>query len=261
MYKNLWTEVHASICSITFMKEGQRVSSGSGFKVGNYLVTNNHVIQSYPATHVTVRFVNEDGYTDAVTKTFTSAEFSNMLVVGDPAYGWDYAILDLRSSEFSSLPTLSLRETDDIHIGTPVATFGFQFEQANLSIHAGVLSSKFIQAGVRYLQLDASVNYGNSGGPLILPETREVIGIVTRKATGLTKRFDELIQSFDTNIQAIRASQAIGRMTAGGVDPMQALVATQTQLQRVAIEIRRSANVGIGYAYELQEVRKNLVNL
>ena len=46
--------------------------------------------------------------------------------------------------------------------------------------------------GVDIIQLDASVNSSNSGGPLIHPESGDVFGIITRKATGLTDMFDEL---------------------------------------------------------------------
>ena len=47
-------------------------------------------------------------------------------------------------------------------------------------------------------------------------------------------------------------------MRIGGVDPVEALVVTQHQMAQVAQEIRRSVNVGIGYAYTLREVARSL---
>lgn len=117
------------------------------------------------------------------------------------------------------------------------------------------MASRFVQAGVKYIQLDASVNQGNSGGPLIDPSNCLVVGLVTRKGTGLTRQFDELLKSFDQNIKAMSAAKSI--ISVGPVDPIEALTVSQEQMKRVSLEIRRSANVGIGYAYELDKVRSS----
>lgn len=251
----LWHFTYPSICSITFLNsDNQRMSSGSGFRIGDYLVTNNHVVQVHSAAYVALRFVQADGNTIAAQKTFRFAEFKQRLLAGDTEANWDYAIYDLRQREFQNIPPLQLCSDDDLYIGTEIAILGFQFEQANLSIHSGTLSSKFSRAKVDYLQLDASVNSGNSGGPLIEVSTGKVAGIVTRKATGLTEQFRHLIGSFDHNLQIFSAVQ--GGITLGGVSLMEALKATQIQMRGVAVEIERSANVGIGYAYSLKELRK-----
>jgi hypothetical protein len=110
------------------------------------------------------------------------------------------------------------------------------------------------------MQIDSSVNHGNSGGPLINIENNQVIGIITRKHTGLTKAFDDLIKSFDNNITALNAAKGIMTMS-GNVDPVQALIATQSQLKITAKEIQRSSNVGIGYAYELDQINDYFKNL
>ena len=249
----VWTHVHPAVCSLVFSAGANRLSSGSGFKVGNLLITNNHVIQVPGATSVTLRFVGADGFTDVATKTMGIAEFKSKLLDGDPVDSWDFAIIDLSWPEFAKIPSLALAPALPSAIGDPIALLGFQFDQPNLSIHSGTLASRFVQAGVKYLQLDASVNQGNSGGPLVDPRTCLVIGIVTRKATGLTQQFGALLQSFDQNITALKGAQSIMRV--GAVDPIEAALVSQEQMKRVSMEIRRSANVGIGYAYELDKLR------
>jgi len=249
----LWTQAHPAVCSLTFSAGGTRISSGTGFKVGKRLITNNHVVQVPGATHVTLRFVGTDGYTDAASKVVTVAELEAKLLDGDPEAGWDFGIYDLSWPEFSQIPSLALAPSTTAAIGDPIAFLGFQFENPNLAIHSGILASRFVQAGVKYLQLDASVNQGNSGGPLIDPSNSLVVGIITRKATGLTKQFDQLLASFDQNIQALAGAQSI--ISVGPIDPIAALKVSQEQMKRVSLEIRRSANVGIGYAYELDKVR------
>jgi len=238
MYKDTWLNCHASICSISFLNEqGQRIGSGTGFKIGNHLVTNNHVYVAPGAINVELRFVNEDGHTTRATKTIS-----------------DYAILNLEDEEFNIVPSLTLADSSTVNIGQRIAVLGFQFEQSNLSIKQGILSSRFTKVGVKYMQIDASVNQGNSGGPLINIDNNRVVGIVTRKHTGLTNAFDDLIQSYNANTQALQAVQGI--IGFGAIDPIQVLIIGQNQMKLTAEQMRRSANVGIGYAYELDEINQ-----
>jgi S1-C subfamily serine protease len=109
------------------------------------------------------------------------------------------------------------------------------------------------------IQIDASVNSGNSGGPLINAHTGEVIGIVTRSITGLTEDFDELVKSFEENIKALNNVKGAVRLS--GVDPLEALLVSQAQMQRITRNIRRTANVGIGIAYSIKEVLSELKKL
>lgn len=260
MYRNLWGEIHKSVCCITFLnenlpKDDQRIGSGTGFKVSSRLVTNYHVIKGPIATHVQLRFVHEDGYTDSVSKMMSLSEFRTGLADSMPEHSWDYAIFDLDWPEFTPIPSLNLCVKDEFTIGQPVALFGYQFGQPNLSIHSGILASRFVRAGVKYLQLDASVNQSHSGGPLVNPNSSEVIGIVTRKATGLTEQFDELLKSFDHNIKALQQASKIGAVKTLGIDAIEGMRISQAQMAKISLEIKRSANVGIGYAYELEKVR------
>jgi hypothetical protein len=112
---------------------------------------------------------------------------------------------------------------------------------------------------VKYIQLDASINNGNSGGPLINPETLEVIGIVTRKATGLTRQFDKLIDSFNHNIRVLEASNANVFMK--GINPIEELLDSQRKMLELSSELKRSTNVGIGYAFEISKIRSSLQKL
>lgn len=257
---DLWSKASGAICQIVHSRNGIRLASGSGFLVGGgHVVTNSHVVQPGGASSVTVRFVNDDGHTTVAEESFAVAEFGKRIRDGEPETSWDFAVMDMSVPAFASLPTLSLAPADDSAVGSDVALLGFQFEQSNLSIHAGLLASRYEIAGVDYLQLDASVNHGNSGGPLLDAATGKVVGVVTRKATGLTKQFDDLMSSFDANIKAFEAVQ--GTVGLSGIDVFKVLTITQVQMKSVAVEIRRSANVGIGYAYSLSRIRASLTAL
>lgn len=67
------------------------------------------------------------------------------------------------------------------------------------------------------LQLDGSINPSNSGGPVIDPESSEVLAYVVRAQTGLMEGFDVLIDIFAANVEVL--SQTRASMSIGGVDP------------------------------------------
>lgn len=133
-------------------------------------------------------------------------------------------------------------------------------EHRNLVCHRGITSSFFIKNNVKVIQLDASINQSNSGGPLVDPQSGNVIGIITRKGTGLSKMFEELCKSFDQQIEF--QSKFIGTMyhEEGDeqLDPINALVEGQRQFKKLAKEIERSANVGIGYAFSIKHIQEEL---
>lgn len=258
--QTLWLKIQPSVFSITFENAEGRISSGTGFKIGSFLVTNNHVIQTSNAKRIVIRSVLQDGYSPAIELKFGHLMFRQMLIEGDAVNSWDYAILKIENPSFLAAPSLQLEDHDEVSIGSNVALFGYQFDQPQLSMHQGNISSQYYKAGVHYIQLDSSVNHGNSGGPLIDTNTGRVIGLVTRKATGLTVQFDELLQSLKKNINMLQAMQS-GGVFISGLDPVAATLAIQTQMEHLAREISRSANVGIGYAYHIRKVRSSLKNL
>jgi hypothetical protein len=99
------------------------------------------------------------------------------------------------------------------------------------------------------LAVDSSAvgaNPSNSGGPVIDPESRELVGWVVRAHTGLDTDFDDLIQQLSKNVEQLANPGA--RMSIGGVDPVQGLRASMAAMVKVAMNMKRTANVGIAYA-------------
>jgi len=182
-------------------------------------------------------------------------EFSKRLKSGSERNQFDFAILDIpelvnQKDTFQ----FSLKTGSDKRIGERVAFLGFPFDHLNLTCHTGIISSFYLSDPATVIQLDASVNASNSGGPLIDQNTGEAIGIVTRKATGLTKQFDALRETLKKNITTMRAASSGVRVSIGGVDQMGALIASQSQMLGTLDEIERQANVGIGYAFSIKHL-------
>jgi serine protease Do len=130
----------------------QETSLGSGFVIDpdGYIVTNNHVIQD--ATEVTVRL--QDG-------TELSAE-----VIGSDDKT-DLALIKVEAS--APLPYVSWGDSDAVRIGDWVVAIGNPFGLGG-SVTAGIISARQrdINAGPYddFIQTDAAINRGNSGGPM-----------------------------------------------------------------------------------------------
>ncbi len=159
-----------AIVSITSFRRSEnprfRMQEGSGFifREDGHILTNEHVIRD--STVIRVRLLNESGY---------EAE----LVGADP--NTDIAVLKIDAPE--ELPVLPLANSEAVQVGQFAIAIGNPF-QLNHTVTIGTVSGKgrslLQDVGiVRYqdfIQTDAWINVGNSGGPL-LNIHGEVIGI------------------------------------------------------------------------------------
>ena len=149
-------------------------SGGSGVIISadGYIVTNNHVIED--ATKLKVKL--NDGRT-----------FDAKLVGTDPTT--DVALIKVDEKD---LPTIPFGNSNDLRLGEWVLAIGSPFDLQS-TITAGIVSAKARQLGVipdellveSFIQTDAAVNPGNSGGALV--NTRgELVGIntVIKSSTG-----------------------------------------------------------------------------
>jgi serine protease Do len=149
-------------------------SGGSGFIISpdGYILTNNHVIEG--ASKVEVHYgADENG---------NGGHTVEAKIIGhDPAT--DIALLKIESS--GNLPNISLGDSDRIRKGDWAIAVGNPFEFEN-TLTVGVISAKGRSLGLsqqtrsfeNFIQTDAAINFGNSGGPL-LGINGEVIGINT----------------------------------------------------------------------------------
>jgi len=147
-----------------FQVPRQHEGEGSGFLIDpdGYIVTNNHVIEG----------------ADRIEITMTDGTQYKAHVVGrDPKT--DLAVVKIDSDK--PLPYVSLGNSDKARIGDWVLAVGNPFGLGG-SVNAGIISARGrdIQSGPYddYLQIDAPINRGNSGGPLF-DASGNVIGVNT----------------------------------------------------------------------------------
>jgi serine protease Do len=149
-------------------------SGGSGFIISpdGYIVTNNHVIEG--ATKVEVHYGADENGNGGRTTTAK-------IVGRDPAT--DLALLKIDTDQ--QLPSIRLGDSDRIRKGDWAIAIGHPFTFEN-TLTVGVVSAKGRSLGLsrqtssfeNFIQTDAAINFGNSGGPL-LNIAGEVIGINT----------------------------------------------------------------------------------
>ena len=251
---DLVDSIQSSIVHIVYVKDKKKVGSGTGFILEGYLVTNNHVIQTPQDIHFLLRFYDSDPLNLSSGILFKNSDFMSFLKTGSEEDAYDFAVFEIPKLSERNLNHLKIGDPSKMRRGDDILFLGYPLEHNNLVAHRGMISS-FYKSGTtetEIIQIDASVNQSNSGGPLLDPSNGDVIGIISRKATGLSKIFEELNEVFDKNIKAMEGAKSM--MSLGGLDPVDALTAGQNQMKTLCKEIQRSANVGIGYAISIKHL-------
>lgn len=251
---NIVQKVKSGVVNIIHTVNGERVASGTGFMVEGLLVTNYHVAYSPPRDSVVVirTIHNSPNILDGIS--MTNYDFLQRTKTASDERNYDYIVLDIPKLSEQKLYNFKLSNYSDLRkqIGDDIFFLGYPFEHLNLVCHSGIISSFYRSINIDIIQVDASVNPSNSGGPLIDPKTGKVIGIITRKATGLTQGFESFRSILKENIEILSKSQ--GGILIQGIDPTQGLIVSQNQMLNMTYELERSANVGIGYAFSVKEL-------
>lgn len=248
----LISNVRSGLVQIYVEKNGKRVGNGSGFLIEGGIVTNSHVIRPGVVDALLFRMADTDSEDQANYIRMLPDACYKTVVAESPESERDYAYLQLEEDEFEGRHRFEFDSEYEVEVGEQVLFLGFPFGMSQMTAHSGYVSSVFERRGVEIFQIDGSVNGGNSGGPLLNMEGK-VIGIVTRAVTGLIEeQFKILIDALRSNQQALQRSGAV--MKIGGVDPIDAIRASQAAMERIATDLWRSANVGIGYAYTCEYI-------
>jgi serine protease Do len=147
---------------------------GSGFIVSpdGYILTNHHVV---------------DGATKLVVENSEGEEFEARVIGSDPNI--DLALIKI-DPDGKRLPTVPLGDSNSLRVGEWVIAIGNPLG-LEYTVTAGVVSAKSRNLGIgatlpgvaSFIQTDAAINKGNSGGPL-LNARGEVVGINTAISRG-----------------------------------------------------------------------------
>ena len=142
-------------------KQPDRHAAGSGVIISNdgYIVTNNHVV----------------GEADEIeVKLNDNREFKGRIIGCDATT--DLALIKI---DAKNLPAIKIGNSDDLKLGQWVLAVGNPFNLTS-TVTAGIVSAKARSLGANgiesFIQTDAAINSGNSGGALV-NEKGELVGI------------------------------------------------------------------------------------
>lgn len=155
--------------------------SGSCFylKAYNLFVTNYHVVNGF--------------HTVAIHDNDRNPYLARVVLV-NPSL--DIALLAV-DADFSSLPDLNLAMDGSLAIGEKVIVAGYPYGMPFTVTEGSVSSPKQLMDGKYYIQTDAAVNPGNSGGP-IFNENGEVVGVTVSKFSNADN------MGFGVRVEALR---------------------------------------------------------
>ena len=150
---------------------GPQSGAGSGVFISpdGYIVTNNHVVSFADELEVT---------------TYDNRTFSAKVIGTDP--GTDLAVIKI---DATNMPTLNYANSDEAQVGEWVLAVGNPFDLTS-TVTAGIISAKGRSIDIlrgkggieSFIQTDAAVNPGNSGGALV-DDSGKLLGINTAIAT------------------------------------------------------------------------------
>lgn len=164
--------VNSTIRTTENGKVYEATGAGSGFVLhqDGYIVTNYHVIEGSTAVYV----------------TFADGTQLPAQIIGSDAVN-DIALLKVGAANLVPVP---IGRSSDLCVGDQVVAIGNALGELTSSLTVGYISGidRSISTDgfvISMLQTDASINSGNSGGPLF-NSRGEVIGITTAKYSGTT---------------------------------------------------------------------------
>lgn len=243
-------EVRSGVLLLQTIKpNGDVLAQGTGFLVNDAFITNDHVLGgNYDRLRVFL-----DNSPDPVE--FERQEIEERTVGRSPCprrpyteARYDYRIVAIDHMKFAGRHRFMLSDRLSLFPGDQVLYLGYPLGYKNLTAHVGYVSSIHVDERhcSKVIQIDGSVNGGNSGGPVVDVCTGLAQGIITSAETGiLLDRFETMMGELERTIALLdRPSKS----RFAGVNVRQAFAATFRKFQEISGMVRRSANVGIGFA-------------
>jgi S1-C subfamily serine protease len=162
-----WSTIYNQLKdSVVLIQTNLGLGSGFVYDIKGHIVTNHHVIEG----------------ADTIQVTFLDGNITSASVVGMDIYS-DLAVIKV-DPKVTTLHPVVLGSSSDLTVGEPVAAMGNPFGLSD-TLTVGIVSSleRTLEATGGYviidiIQIDAAVNPGNSGGPLVNLKG-QVVGVNT----------------------------------------------------------------------------------
>ena len=212
-FSQAFQNIQSSVVNVLALNvQNNPISSGSGVIIGDgsLVLTCAHCI--IPNTTTIARF------SGANTGQIATVVFQDQQS--------DIALLHFQQPIGSSA---TIRSSSSVLVGHEAFVVGFPNHIDKITALSANIAGFEPDNGFDLIRLDASVNHGNSGGPLFNAHG-ELIGIVNAKHGSLSNF-----------LQQIKNTQTTAMLSVGGINPIKAI-------QQLISEMQLNLNLGIGYA-------------
>jgi S1-C subfamily serine protease len=230
-----------SVCQLKVDGNGRSIT-GTGFiiKPEGHLVTCHHVSKpGFPIRRITAQFI--DGTELGVRQVLWEDEAT------------DLAVLEL---DHAPPEQLQLGASADLRPGDEIMFLGYPLGTRTLSATRGFVSAKGTNLAARrpteLIQVDATVQRGNSGGPVFSVETGLVIGVISLKYVPLfqqVQRVQEIVGKWPYR------GQGGGSVNIMGVDFGQLFNFLGSSLDAITGTLV-NISVGIGWAVPVEQIQR-----
>lgn len=156
---NLIKQARTGVAEIAIERDRQTLGNGTAFITPEGLITNSHVIRPPGIIDAfRIRFDDSDEI------RLTPEDFYDMVTTESPINEFDYAIIKIQEPELKDRYVFKLGDPNQVDVGQEIIFLGFPFGMSNLTAHRGYISSIHRKNNVDIIQIDGSINGGNSGG-------------------------------------------------------------------------------------------------
>jgi S1-C subfamily serine protease len=221
-FSNQYNQIQNSVIRVLAITgqgvDQQVLSSGSGVLIDNGT-------KALTCSHCIVPNTTSVG----VLSGQNNGQIANV-IFNDPIM--DIAILEFQQALGQGV---QLGNSNNVSIGQEAFVVGFPSHTTTISALGANIAGFELNNGTQLIMIDASVNHGNSGGPLF-NSNGELIGIVNAKFGNLSQFLNQVQQA---NPQA--------SMVIGGINPVQVI-------QQLIGEMKRNLNLGMGSAIPIHTI-------
>ncbi|MCK4649609.1 trypsin-like peptidase domain-containing protein [Candidatus Pacearchaeota archaeon] len=146
-------------------EKGNIWSKGTAFSVGDGMfLTASHVLENLNGKNIKL--------------VWNGNEYDNIITEAVSLNGIDFMMFKANLP----VPPLKIIERKRALVGAKIGFVGFPLNEVSPMLHEGVISSvKEVGEGAFFYNINSFVNRGNSGGPVFLSDTGEIIGIISSR--------------------------------------------------------------------------------
>jgi len=157
---------------LPFKSPNQFTITGSGFIISDdgYFITNSHVVEDAKSVWVQLPSL---GRININAKVVSVCPYRDLALVKVTQEG-----LEQIHKVIKQIPTLTFGDSDKVYRTDKVLVLGYPLGQHYLKSTTGIVSGREHIKNRFLIQIDAPINQGNSGGP-VLNKAGEVIGVTT----------------------------------------------------------------------------------